>query len=280
MDEGWGFPNPATPPGSSSYYALRFAPARLRDDLAACHGWRHQVRSVLDQVSDPAVATAKLAWWREELHRCFDRRPTHPLGKRLAALIERRGLPPKPFLDIAWSTESVLEGQAPRDLAELSACSAQDLGALFELELRIQTRLAEVPVEIPDAANLERVRRLGAYVARVEQIRDSGWLLRRGRTGFIPVDQSGRAGPTPADLAQPGGLHHLPRLLATLAADARGPRGRDPTAGLPASLRIRVDLADRLLDEIESSGFDVADQRIALTPIRKLWYAWRESRRG
>ena len=33
-----------------------------------------------------------------------------------------------------------------------------------------------------------------------------------------------------------------------------------------------------LLDEIERDGFHVLDQRVALTPIRKLWIAWRSTR--
>jgi hypothetical protein len=37
-------------------------------------------------------------------------------------------------------------------------------------------------------------------------------------------------------------------------------------------------LADELLTELRDSGFAVADQHIALTPIRKLWIAWRASR--
>jgi 15-cis-phytoene synthase len=36
---------------------------------------------------------------------------------------------------------------------------------------------------------------------------------------------------------------------------------------------------ETLLDEIEGDCFDVADRRIELTPLRKLWLAWRESRR-
>ena len=34
-----------------------------------------------------------------------------------------------------------------------------------------------------------------------------------------------------------------------------------------------------LLEEIERERFAVLDQRIALTPLRKLWIAWKTSRR-
>ena len=274
MRGDWGFPNAATPPGSSSYYSLRLAPPKLRDDLAAIHGWRHQVRSCLDQVSDPGVAAAKLQWWRDELGRTFAGAPTHPLGQRLAPLVNRLRLPAKPFLDLAWSTEAVLTSHWPRDIQELSACAAQDLGALFELILRVQTATE------PDPGQNARARRLGAYGTLVYQIRDSGWLLRRGRLGFIPGDRLRTQGLTPEGLASPAGRHRLPCLLAEIAQDARRLRedGND-LRGLPAAVRSRVRTLDRLLGELEAVGFDLADRRIGLTPVRKLWIAWTESRR-
>jgi phytoene synthase len=35
-----------------------------------------------------------------------------------------------------------------------------------------------------------------------------------------------------------------------------------------------------LLDEIERDGYRVLDRRIALTPLRKLWIAWKTARRA
>jgi phytoene synthase len=270
----WGFPNPATPPGSSAYYSLRFAPADLRDDLAALHGWRHQLRGILDQVSDPGVATAKLAWWREELQRIFAGAPTHPLGQRLAPLTARLGANPKPFLDLAWSTEAVLTHHWPKDLAELRACAGQDLGALFELVLRLQS-----PGGAVDPTQVARVRSLGAYGSLVYQIRDSGWLLRRYGLGFIPADRLRSLGLGPGDLGQAKGRHQVPRLLGEIATEARHIRGdADDLTGLPVTVRIRVRLLDLLLAELDGLGFDLLERRVGLTPLRKLWHAWRESR--
>ena len=48
---------------------------------------------------------------------------------------------------------------------------------------------------------------------------------------------------------------------------------------MPACIRARTLILESLLRELETDGFDVADQRIGLTPLRKLWLAWRESRR-
>ncbi|MCG0583731.1 squalene synthase HpnD, partial [Burkholderia cenocepacia] len=45
------------------------------------------------------------------------------------------------------------------------------------------------------------------------------------------------------------------------------------------TLRAQIALAGALLDEIARDGYQVLHQRIALTPIRKLWIAWGAARR-
>lgn len=271
-DAGWDFPSPATPKGSAAYYSIRFAAADRRDDLAALHGWRYQVQGILDRVTDPGVALAKLAWWRDELGRAFDARPTHPLTHRLAPQIKRLGLPREPFLDLAGTVETTLARRWPGNREELAADAGRDLGALFELLARTEGDR--------DPERIARARRLGAYATLVYGIRDSGWSLRQGRLGLFPADLLADLGTDHADLAQPAGRQRLPQALAAIADQARALRGGvGETVRLPLTLRIRVCLVDRLLAEVAACGYAVADRRIGLTPIRKLWHAWRESKR-
>jgi len=268
----WGFSGRATPPGSTAYYALRFAPRARRDDLAAVYGWRAVLRAIPEQVTDRGVAAAKLHWWREELQRVHAGRPTHPLGECLAPLVARRHLPAKPFLDLAWSTEAVLAHHRARDFAELVGLAEQDLGALLELVLRAQGD--------DDPDRIARARGLGAYCSLVYMIRDSGALLRRGHVGIIPGTWLQALGAGPDDLIRPIGPHLMPRLLAGLGEKAAATRARagDPV-DLPVTARVEVRLADSLLAELAQTGFDLMDQRIALTPLHELWQGWRESRR-
>lgn len=269
----WAFPNPATPPGSSAYYSVRFAPPGLRDDLAALLGWRHLVRSVVDEVSDRGVAARKLEWWNDEFERIFAGTGRHPIGLSLGPLIARAKLPRQPFVDIVLGTEAILADRRVRDVAALAALADLDLGALCELIARAHGETTP--------AGLAAVRSAGSYCGLVEFVRDSGRLLRHERCGFLPEDRLSRHGmshtaQTPTEIRK-----NLAPLLADLAGDLERHRDglRHDLPSLPAAIRIRVRLADRLLAEIAASGFDVADQRIALTPIRKLWNAWRESRR-
>jgi len=271
MPGDWGFPNPATPPGSSTYYSLRLAPTSRRDGLAALYGWRYQLQAVLNQVTDTAVAVAKLRWWQDELARTVAGTGSHPLSRQLGPIINQHGLPTAPFLAMTRGAAAIIERRQPPDPDALTAAAVQDLGALFELLTGAAGN--------PSPAQLDRARRLGAYTTLVYQIRDCGWLLRRERYEFVSTQQLTARGLNAADLSRPTHRHHLPAILSELAAHARRLRGaRREADGLSTPIRIRVRLADLLLDELAAGAFDLADQRIALTPLRKFWHAWRESR--
>lgn len=273
MPDEWHFPNRATPVGSSAYYSLFFAPRDLRDDLAALSAWRHQVHAIPGQVADPSVARIKLQWWREEVERTFAGTPHHPLSQVLGPVLERHGLPPAPFTDIADQVESEILGRRPAAEADLDAACERDLGALFELLARCHGLTTADP--------LKTARCLGGFCARVYLIRDSGALIRRGRAVF-PSEQLHAPGLSHEALARREYRDRLLELLASAADRARtklvaSDMGRD----LPACIRIRVRILESLLDELAGADFtmEVADRRLGLTPLRKLRLAWRENRR-
>jgi phytoene synthase len=244
----------------------------LRDDLAALAGWRHEVRSILDRVSDPGVAQTKLQWWREELNRTADGAPRHPLSRNLAVAMARHRLPRAGFLVMADQVQAELAGRQPADRQELEAACEADLGALFDLLARCHGTT--------DPQTLGAARGLGAFCGLVYLIRDSGQHLRRGKP-FLPADRLAQLGIRPAALAQPEHLGQLLGLLAEAAAAARAYREREAIAPrLPASLRVRGRILAALLAELEREGFDLSQRRVGLTPLRKLWVGWREARRG
>lgn len=268
----WHFPNRATPEGSSAYYSLRFAPQTLRNDLAALLAWRHLVFAVLDDVSDPGVARLKLQWWRDELAHTIAGEPRHPLSRILQPILERYELPQAAFIGIADRVESEVLRRQPSDESDLDAACDRDLGALFELIARCHG--------LHDEALLATARDLGGFCARVYLIRDSGALARRGRA-LLPIAQLRAHGLAPDALTRRAHRDRLPELLQPAATHARAKlTAADLKSELPACIRARTAILESLLQELERAHFDVANQRIGLTPLRKLWLAWRESRRS
>jgi phytoene synthase len=268
--DAWRYPNRATPPGSSLYYAVRFAPRALRDLLAALAGWRQQVHAVLDEVSDPGVARLKLDWWREEIRRTLDGAPRHPLSHVLhAELAQRRGrpgLPTDPFLGIVERVEQELRRSRPADDSALAAADRDDLGGLFELIARSHG--------LHDEATLDIARATGAWCARVRRLRDAGLLIRQHRSVLSTVALED-AGLSHEALASTEHRHRLPALLAPVAEQLQSSAPGTELGASPRAIRIQHAIHAALLDELQGSGLAVVDQRIGLTPLRKLWIALR-----
>ena len=111
-------------------------------------------------------------------------------------------------------------------------------------------------------------------------IRDVGEDARRGRV-YLPQTDLRQFGVTPEDIAHRKYGEPFTRLMRFQAERAH--RTYDEALSLlPAQDRrsqkpglMMASIYRTLLREIEASGFQVLHQRIALTPLRKLWLAWK-----
>lgn len=80
-------------------------PVDLRDDFAAVYAFCRWADDLGDEVGDPQRALELLAWWRRELHQCFDGSPRHPVFIALHPTIQRHDLPMQPFDDLIAAFE-------------------------------------------------------------------------------------------------------------------------------------------------------------------------------
>jgi squalene synthase HpnC len=84
--------------GGENFHVLSWLlPRRLRGDLANLYAFCRWADDLADESGDRARASGLLAWWREELGRCFDGRPRHPVFVALRATVERHDLPREPL---------------------------------------------------------------------------------------------------------------------------------------------------------------------------------------
>src|SRR5437868_2986283 len=81
--------------------ASRLAPRALRRDLARIYAFARTTDDLGDETGDPAVATRRLNAWRDEVTALFAGDVAlHPVLLALRDTIERRTLPPQPFVDL------------------------------------------------------------------------------------------------------------------------------------------------------------------------------------
>lgn len=264
--------------GSSFYYSFLFLPPERRRAITAVYAYCREVDDVVDDASDPTVADARLAWWGGELRALFAGTPTHPVTRAL-----------QPFLDGDFGiTRERLSAVLTGMEMDLRQNRYLDFAALRRYAYHVAGVVGEMSASIfgyGNAATLRYAEQLGVALQLINIIRDVGDDARRGRI-YLPQDEMQQHGVTAADLLNRRYVAGFVPLMRFQAERARATY-REALALLPADDRRRQRaglvmgaIYATLLDEIERAGFQVLHQRIALTPLRKLWIAWKTWVRG
>jgi phytoene synthase len=259
--------------GSSFYYSFLFLPPLRRRAITAVYAYCREVDDAVDEASDPSVAQAKLAWWSGEVAALFEGRPTHPVTRALEPFVDGPfGITQPRMLAILEGMEMDLRQSRYLDFAALKRYSHLVAGVVGEMAATI--------FGYSDPRTLEYADRLGLALQLINVIRDVGDDARRGRV-YIPVDELQRFEVRAADLLSRNYVDGFVPLMRFQAERARAAY-LEALARLPAEDRraqrpglIMGAIYATLLDEIERENFQVLHQRIALTPLRKLWIAWR-----
>lgn len=80
-------------------------PRRLQRHFHAVYAYCRWADDLADEAGGGPQALALLRWWREELGRCYDGRPRHPVMVALRDTIGRFRIPPEPFLNLLFAFE-------------------------------------------------------------------------------------------------------------------------------------------------------------------------------
>jgi 15-cis-phytoene synthase len=131
-----------------------------------------------------------------------------------------------------------------------------------------------------DPATLKYAENLGTAFQLTNIIRDVGEDARRGRV-YLPLDELARHGLSATDVIHLQDSEALQRLIAFQIGRAEE-YYRLAFASLPQEDRkaqrpglVMAAIYQKVLEEIRNGGCKVLDRRTSLTPMRKLWIAWR-----
>jgi 15-cis-phytoene synthase len=263
--------------GSSFYYAFLFLPPPRRAAITAFYAFCREVDDVVDEVSDPAVAATKLAWWRKEVMAAFGGQPSHPAMKALmphAAAFEIR----------AEHLLAVIEG-CQLDLDQARYLDFTGLARYCHLVAGVVGEVASGIFGRTSAQTIGYAHKLGLAMQLTNIIRDVGDDARRGRI-YLPVSELKQFDVKAQEVLNRGYSERFTALMKFQAERAH--RFYDEAfAMLPDADRsaqkpgvMMANIYRTLLREIEADNFQVLHQRTSLTPLRKLWIAMRTNWRG
>jgi phytoene synthase len=258
--------------GSTLYYSVLFLPANLRRAVTALQAFRRELADAVDQASDPGVARTRLLWWRTELSSALAGQPQHPVTRALAPAAARFELPGEHLFELIDGAQMDLDYNRYPDFATLEVYSYRTSGVAVLLSARI--------LGYSQPATLEFARTLGTALQLASIVRDMGEHARRNRI-YVPLDELQRCGLTTDDIIGLREDERIERLIAVLIERTRSCFER-ALAVLPEEDRkaqranlILAAIYRTLIDEIALLHGRILNQRVALTPLRKLWIAWR-----
>ncbi len=262
--------------GSSFYYAFLFLPPDRRAAITALYAFCREVDDVVDECTDQGIARTKLAWWRSEVHQMFAGRPSHPVTQALQPHLGAFDLAERHFLEIVDGMEMDLDQNRYLDFRGLERYCYHVAGAVGLLSARI--------FGSTDPATQRYAEKLGLALQLINIVRDVGEDARKGRI-YLPIDELQRFNVPAAEILKPrsGPLDNaaFAQLMKFQADRARRIYGEALDVLPPADRKsqrpglVMGAIYRTLLDEIEHENFQVLHQRISLTPLRKLWIAWR-----
>jgi 15-cis-phytoene synthase len=263
--------------GSSFYYSFLFLPAERRRAITALYAFCREVDDTVDETTDQSVARIKLAWWRGEVAQMYSGTPTHPVMLALRPHLQPYDLKQEHLQAIIDGMEMDLDQSRYLDYPNLKKYCWHVAGVVGILSASI--------FGVTDPRTLEYAETLGLAFQLTNIIRDVGEDARKGRI-YLPISELQQFNVTAADLLNARHSEKFEALMKFQAERAQGlydeafallPRA-DRHAQRPGLMMAAI--YRTLLDEIEHDGFHFLTQKISLTPLRKLWLAWKTYVRG
>ena len=258
--------------GSSFYYSFMFLPPNRRRAITALYAFCREVDDVVDECQDLQIASTKLAWWRQEVAKLYTGKPEHPVTQALVPVIAEFAVPQEQLLEIIDGMEMDLQQSRYLDFKALSLYC-----------YRVASVVGLLAAEIfgyEDRRTQKYAHDLGMAFQLTNIIRDVGEDARRGRI-YLPQDELQRFDVPVADILNARHSDNFQRLMEFQIERAEHyytqAMSELPAADRKAQLPglVMAAIYRTLLDEIKRDGCQVLRQRTSLTPLRKLWLAWR-----
>jgi phytoene synthase len=258
--------------GSSFYYSFMFLPPDKRRAITALYAFCREVDDVVDECSDENVARTTLAWWRSEIAAVYQGTPQHPVAQALVPVVKQFNLAQEHLQEIIDGMEM-----------DLTQHTYADFKSLQLYCYRVASVVGLLAAEIfgyTDRKTLKYAHDLGLAFQLTNIIRDVGEDARRGRI-YLPLDELAQFGVHTRDILDAKETESFQQLMQFQIERAQR-YYQQAFEQLPAADRksqrtglIMAAIYRSTLDEVAASGCHVLKERISLTPLRKLWLAYK-----
>ncbi len=265
----------AAPAGSNLYYSTLYHDPQGRRKLHALFAFYHEISEVLCESSDPGAARVTLYWWLEEIGRLFSGEPRHPITRELSQLDSGNYVSQPELAGCVAAMAQFLDTAqtgAYRDWLERHNAAS---GTIW--------KAAGQACGCTEPGKLALLAHAGCCYGAFELLHHLRHFARLG-LNILPSELLTGHNLFPETVIQPdygeAAKRFFEDLFERLHDDMEnslaGLQGEAAGNLLFARVMLKIQLA--LCREYQSDPVQIMDARISLTPIRKLWIAWRTAR--
>lgn len=253
--------------GSSFYYSFMFLSAEKREAITALYAFCREVDDIVDECSELQVAQVKLAWWRDEIEKLYQRTPIHPVTKALLPHVTKFNLDQALFNEIIDGMEMDLNFNRYADFKQLQLYCYRVASVVGLLSAQI--------FGLHNRKTLKYAHDLGMAFQLTNIIRDVGEDARRKRI-YLPLDELAQFNVTEDDILKSREsanvkalmdfqIHRAESFYDKALSQLPDEDRKSQIVGLMMAAIYRT-----LLREIEADGAEkVLNSRIALGALRK-----------
>jgi phytoene synthase len=262
----------AAPPGSNLYYSALFHPRQQRRQIFALFAFQQALIDTVIECQDPGVARIKLHWWSEEIERLFANEARHPVSKELHFLLADLSL-----------EKSSLSSLINTIAARVNPAQSETLTQLVDdktREVSITWRLAAKACGCNETELIEHAVKIGGLVCCVEFFKMARHHLNRGYSPF-PRSEMDSLGLNDNDLISGNNADAIDRLRNELFSSINAslePHVVTLKMGNQSSVLfalIMALIAQANCSLLQKQAAVLSTQDLGVTPLRKLWIAWR-----
>ena len=269
--------NKAASSGSSFYYSFLFLPANKRRAITALYAFCREIDDITDDVKDPNIVKIKLEWWRIDVHKIFDGTPEHLVNRELQNVIKEFNLSEELLLEIINGMQMDVDNTRYPDFEALEQYCYRVAGVVGLLSIEI--------FGYTNKQTQQYAKYLGNALQLTNIIRDIYEDAQRARI-YLPENDLNQFNITASQIYTNNFPSEQDKANFKALIKRQCERAREyynkAYQVLPAEDRYRQStglimaaIYEATLDEIIRDDYQVLKHRIKLTPVRKLWIAWR-----
>ncbi len=266
--------------GSSFFYAFLFLSPEKRRAMMSLYAFCREVDDIADEIKDKEVAMPKLGFWREEVDRVYAGEARHPVGIELMWTVKHYPIEKEQLTEMIEGMMMDVVGKPTVTDKDLDLYCYRVAGVVGLMSIAVfgysNEQSKQFALRMGDALQLTNILRDVYEDTKINRI----YLPQQTRAKFKVTDQDIRNGfgdneKTNANLKALM-QHYLDKAEQAYQGALDALPSEDRKSLTPSLMMGAIYYAH--LAKLKSVGFDVWQHPARLTPLKKIWVAWKAYR--